>query len=255
MKPSSIETLVCPQPSLGAKDFWLAYQPVFNITPARHRVIAFESLLRVQIDGVAHGPADVVAAAEKDGSIVTIDRWVLHDVIRLAIRRPTLHVWVNASQISIGHPSFLEQAIQSLIDSRTIERVSFEITETADIDASVLAKRLDTLKVKTLTLMVDDIRDGYAKRSLLQNDAVAGCKLSRETTIELQTSERARAEVQRLVKHCRLMGKKVVLEGIENRSDLALATSLGIEFCQGYHFGYPAEPAKLQIYAAMQQSN
>lgn len=255
MKPSSTETLVCPQPGLGAKDFWLAYQPVFNITPARQQVIAFESLLRVQIDGVAHGPADVVAAAEMDGTIVTIDRWVLSDVIRLAITRPSLHVWVNASQISIGHPSFLEDAIQSLVESRTIERVAFEITETADIDATLLARRLNALKVKTLTLMVDDIRDGYAKRSLLQNDAVAGCKLSRETTIELQSSERVRTEVQRLVKHCRLIGKKVVLEGIETVDDLALATSLGIEYCQGYHFGYPAEPAKLQIYSEMQQPN
>lgn len=253
MKPSSTESLVCLQSGLGSPEYWLAYQPIFNITPEGRSVIAFESLLRVQIDGVAHGPADVVAAAELDGSIVTIDRWVLHDVIRLAITRPTLHVWVNASQISIGHPSFLEDAIQSLVDSGTIDRVAFEITETADIDAAVLAKRLDALRVRTLTLMVDDIRDGYAKRSLLQNDAVAGCKLSRETTLELQTSERARTEVQRLVKHCRFIGKKVVLEGIENEADLGLATSLGIQFCQGYHFGYPAEPAKLQIYSEMQQ--
>jgi len=163
-----------------------------------------------------------------------------------------LHVWVNASQISIAHPSFLDDAIQSLVDSRTIERVAFEITETADIDASVLARRLDALNVKTLTLMVDDIRDGYAKRSLLQNNAVAGCKLSRETTIELQNSERVRTEVQRLVKHCRLIGKKVVLEGIENEADLGLATSLGIEFCQGYHLATPAEPAHLQLYTEMQ---
>ncbi|MHC5195107.1 EAL domain-containing protein [Pseudomonas frederiksbergensis] len=252
MKPSSTETLVCPQPGLGYQSYWLAYQPIVNIKSEARNVIAFESLLRVQIDGVAHGPAAVVAAAEMDGSIVTIDRWVLQDVIRLAITRPTLHVWVNASQISIGHHSFLNDAIQSLVESRTIERVAFEITETADIDASVLAKRLDALKVKTLTLMVDDIRDGYAKRSLLQNNAVAGCKLSRETTLELQTSERVRAEVQRLVKHCRLLGKRVVLEGIENEADLALATSMGIEFGQGYHFGYPAEPAKLQIYTEMQ---
>ncbi len=253
MKPSSTETLVRPQPSLGSHHYFLAYQPIFNITPNGRRVIAFESLLRVQIDGVAYGPADVVAAAEIDGSIVGIDRWVLNDVIRLAISRPYLNVWVNASQISIAHPSFLEDSIQSLAASRTIERVAFEITETADIDALVLAKRLASLRVKTLTIMVDDIRDGYAKRSLLQNDAVAGCKLSRETTIELQTSERVRTEVQRLVKHCRLMGKKVVLEGIENETDLGLATSLGIEFCQGFHFGHPAEPAKLQIYSEMQQ--
>jgi EAL domain-containing protein (putative c-di-GMP-specific phosphodiesterase class I) len=229
----------------------MAYQPIFNIQDNEQSVIAFESLLRISNGGVTMGPAEVITAAEADGSIVSLDQWVLQDVIRLAVTRPRLNVWVNASQISIGHHTFLDKAIDALITSRTIGRISFEITETADINATLLARRLEKLKVRALQVMLDDVRDGYAKRSLLRNDAVSGCKLSRDTTIELQVSERVRAEVQSLVKHCRLTGKRVVLEGVENEGDLRMALDLGIHICQGYHFGYPAAPEKLQIYSEM----
>lgn len=253
MKLSSTESLQWPEALVETTNHWLAYQPIFSIKANEQSVIAFESLLRLSIGGVAHGPAEFVAAAESDGSIVSLDRWVLNEVIRLAAKRPRLNVWVNASQISIGHHTFLDQAVEALINSQTIGRINFEITETADINAVLLARRLDKLKVRALTVMIDDVRDGYAKRSLLHNEAVAGCKLSRETTIELQASERVRAEVQGLVKHCRMTGKNVVLEGVENEADLRMALDLGINICQGYHFGYPAEPEKLHIYSEMNE--
>jgi EAL domain-containing protein (putative c-di-GMP-specific phosphodiesterase class I) len=251
MNPSFSDSQQWPMELADTPKFWLAYQPIVRINAKPNTVLAFESLLRVQIDGVAHGPADIVAAAESDGSIISIDRWVMNEAIRQAIARPHLNVWINASQISIAHPNFLKDALRALTASGTLGRMTFEITETADVDAAVLAERLSAVKAGTLSLVIDDVRDGFAKRSLLKNSAVAGCKLSRDTTSELHVSERVRAEVQRLVKLCRLTGKRVVLEGVENAYDLKMATNLGIEYCQGYHFGHPTEPENLQCFSEM----
>lgn len=251
MNPSLSDSQQWPMGSADISNYWLAYQPIMSISAQPNTVVAFESLLRVQINGVAHGPADIVAAAEADGSIIDIDRWVLNEAIRQAVARPRLNIWINASQISIAHPTFLNDALAALTASRTLGRMTFELTETADVDATLLLRRLDALKVRALTLMIDDVRDGYAKKSLLHNAAVSGCKLSRDTTAELQVSEKVRSEVQRLVKHCRLTGKKVVLEGVENEQDLKLAHNLGIQYCQGYHFGFPAEPGKLLAFPEM----
>jgi EAL domain-containing protein (putative c-di-GMP-specific phosphodiesterase class I) len=175
----------------------------------------------------------------------------MNEAIRQAIARPNLNVWINASQISIAHPNFLNDALRALTASGTLGRMTFEITETADVDTAVLAERLNALKLGTLSLVIDDVRDGFAKRSLLKNDAVLGCKLSRDTINELHVSEKVRAEVQRLVKLCRMTGKKVVLEGVESVNDLKMATNLGIEYCQGYLFGFPTEPENLQCYSEM----
>lgn len=235
--------------------FGLVYQPVINIKHGPTAVVAFESLLRVSKNGQTHGPAEIVAAAEQDGSIVSIDRWVLNEVIKLAKSRAQLSVWINTSQLSIAQPEFLEDALLALTRSNTLGRVSFEVTETADVDARILASRLEVLRVRTLTVMLDDIRDGFSPRSLLLSDAVAGCKLSRDTTVELLNSERVRQEVQQLVKICRENGKKIVLEGIETIDELKLAEDLDIGLCQGYYFGYPSAPDELQQFKEMQATS
>lgn len=214
-------------------------------------VVAFESLLRISHSGVLHGPAEVVARAEADGTIVEIDRWVLNEVINLLRSKPRLRVWINASQLSIAHPTFVEDALHTLSANQVLGRISFEVTETADVDANILAKRLEILRLQALTVIVDDIRDGYAKRALLLSDAVTGCKLSRESTMELMVSEQARTEVQRLVKLCKRKGKQVVLEGIETTDELDLAKQLDISLCQGYYLGMPARPADLQHFPEM----
>lgn len=255
MTRSSIpEAAQWPNETVQPSKFALAYQPVVDITRGHDVVVAFESLLRVTRGGVTFGPLDLVAEAEANGSIVAIDRWVLGEVIRLARTRPALSVWINTSQLSIADPSFLTDAIRALAASRTLGRISFEITETANVDAQLLAKRLEVLRLRAITVLIDDIRDGHAKRGLLLSDAVAGCKLSCETMLELHTSASARAEVQQLLAICRYRHKKVVMEGIETPADLALAKDLGITLCQGYLFARPTSPELLTHFAQMRPS-
>lgn len=235
----------------AASRFSLAYQPVISIADGRRSVVAFESLLRIQGLGVGEGTAQFIAKAESDGSIVAIDRWVLSQVIALTRTRPRLSVWLNTSQLSIAHPTFVKDALAAMVAGEVMGRLSFEMTETADAEEKILAKRLEEMKVQALTVMLDDVTDGYAKRGLLLSESVAGCKLSRQTTVALLESERVRAEVQQLVKICRRLGKRIVLEGIETTDELRLAMDLDITLCQGYYFCKPASPASLLHYPQM----
>lgn len=232
----------------------LAYQPIVSLQDESHSPIAFESLLRVRMNGALTGPVDFLTRAEADGSVVAVDQWVLAQVIKLAQDRPNLSTWINASQISIAHPHFLHRAVSSLIESRTLGRVTFEITETADIHHNILSKRLRAIKTGAFTCVIDDLRDGFAKRQLLGERYIAGCKLSRETTVEMGSSARVREEVQELATICRSLGKRLVLEGIENQDELELAHALNIQFAQGYFFGRPAAPEDLVQHLQMRQA-
>ncbi|EOV9459366.1 EAL domain-containing protein [Pseudomonas aeruginosa] len=124
-------------------------------------------------------------------------------------------------------------------------RMTFEITESADGDACKIVKGLERLNLKAMPVMLDDMRDGFAKRQLLMNRAVTGCKLSRRTTRDIAESPAVRGEVEKLVRDCRAAGKRVVLEGIEDAAELEIARALEIEFCQGFYFGRPALPEYL----------
>lgn len=248
MSPSQLSTCQpSTAPDLEHCGFELVYQPVYRVQGQIRQVVAFESLLRV----CDQGPAEVVARAEADGSIVGIDRWVLSQVVALMRTRPKLSVWVNTSQRSIADPTFVDDALRLLADNRALGRVSLEITETADVDADLLAARLEKLKLQALTVMIDDVRDGFAKRSLLSSAAVIGCKLSRETTKELMASPMARREVTKLIEQCANQGKQVVLEGIETPAELALASELRISLCQGYLLGIPDKLAHLAHHEEM----
>lgn len=248
---STAESPACPNKAHQQPKFTLAYQPVIDINRGSTAVVAFESLLRIVSGDRLLGPVETIAKAEADGTILAIDRWVLNEVLALARSRPALHVWINASQLSIASPEFLTEAVRALIVTRTLGRVSFEITETANVDASVLAHRLSSLNRRAITVLIDDIRDGYAKEALLLNDAVSGCKLSRDSMLELHSSPEARAEVAKLISLCNARQKNVVLEGIETDEDLQLARKLGIRWCQGYYFARPAPAAELSRFPQM----
>lgn len=235
----------------AASRFSLVYQPVISIAAGKRSVVAFESLLRINGLGAGEGTVQFITKAESDGSIVAVDRWVLSQVIALTRARPRLSVWLNTSQLSIAHPTFVTDALTAMKAGQVVGQVSFEMTETADADEKILAKRLEDMKVQALTVMLDDVTDGFAKRGLLLSESVAGCKLSRQTTVALLESERVRAEVQQLVKVCRRLGKRIVLEGIETTDELRLAMDLDITLCQGYYFCKPASPANLLQYPQM----
>ena len=240
-----------PNESVQQQNLALAFQPVIDITRGVTAVVAFESLLRITDGDRMIGPVEVIANAEANGTIVTIDRWVLNEVLSLARVRPALHVWINASQLSIADPGFLTEAVRALIATQTLGRVSFEITETADVEAGLLASRLRTLNRRSITVLIDDIRDGYAKKGLLLNEAVSGCKLSRDSMLELHSSAKARSEVKKLLALCSEQQKNVVLEGIETLEDLTLAKELGIRWCQGYYFARPAPADELSRFPQM----
>ncbi|WP_023389303.1 EAL domain-containing protein [Pseudomonas putida] len=241
-RPRSIAVGACAGPDL---ELALVVQPVMHLGSRHPSAIAYECLLRVVEGTQLAAPARLIASAEADGSIVDLDRWVVSQAARIAGAFPNVHLWVNASQISVSDIRFIEHAISEFDRHEVTSRMTFEITESADGDACKIVKGLERLNLKAMPVMLDDLRDGFAKRQLLMNRAVTGCKLSRRTTRDIAESPAVRGEVEKLVRDCRAAGKRVVLEGIEDAAELEIARALQIEFCQGFYFGRPALPEYL----------
>nr|AVE20339.1 Hypothetical protein [Pseudomonas aeruginosa] len=71
-----------------------------------------------------------------------------------------MHLWVNASQISVSDIRFIEHAISEFDRHEVTSRMTFEITESADGDACKIVKGLERLNLKAMPVMLDDLRDG-----------------------------------------------------------------------------------------------
>ncbi|SUC99314.1 GAF sensor-containing diguanylate cyclase/phosphodiesterase [Pseudomonas aeruginosa] len=209
-RPRSIAVGACAGPDL---ELALVVQPVMHLGSRHPSAIAYECLLRVVEGTQLAAPARLIASAEADGSIVDLDRWV--------VSQAGSDRWSVSKCASLGERladlrqryPIHEHAISEFDRHEVTSRMTFEITESADGDACKIVKGLERLNLKAMPVMLDDLRDGFAKRQLLMNRAVTGCKLSRRTTRDIAESPAVRGEVEKLVRDCRAAGKRVVLEG------------------------------------------
>lgn len=98
-----------------------------------------------------------------------------------------------------------------------------------------------------ITVVLDDIDDGYAKSHLLKSDLIAGCKLSRRSTVRMSLEPGFLDTTIKLVAWCKANGKTVVMEGIENEQEFEYAIRLGADYCQGFYFWKPIPIAEIPV--------
>ncbi|MFL1449374.1 EAL domain-containing protein [Pseudomonas tritici] len=239
--------MVIPAKMDASIPLYVAYQPVVRMNRGVPHVAAYESLLRIAPNSAQHTTLSVITNAEQDGSMPVLDARITAQVCAEVAPIEAMRTWVNISQRTLANP-IIARDIVTLIDTHNLSsRITLEMTETADGNESLILESLRGLKGKNITVVIDDIDDGHTKSHLLKSDLIAGCKLSRRSTIRMVNDPNRLEATKRLVEWCRSNGKSVVMEGIENEQELALALQLGVDFCQGFYFWAALPLDKLPI--------
>lgn len=113
------------------------------------------------------------------------------------------------------------------------------MTETVDGSDQMILESLRWFKSRNITVVLDDIDDGFAKSHLLDSELIAGCKLSRQSTVRMSHEPGFLESAKRLARWCKANGKTVVMEGIETEQEFQHAIDLGVDFCQGFYLWKP----------------
>jgi EAL domain-containing protein (putative c-di-GMP-specific phosphodiesterase class I) len=226
-------------PAGRTHELQIAFQPVVTTTDLSVRVFAYESFLRVGMPWCTATLANLIGTAEYDGSIIELDTWVINSVCERLVLDPQLRIWANTSQVSLAEPAFIEAIVDKANTLGVRDRLTIEMTESADGNPAALRRNLKLLKVQAIAVVLDDIRDGHAKRCLLDSEAVIGCKFSYETKRQMQADPEIRRSVIELTDWCHQNGKSVVMEGIETPADFRMARDIGIGLQQGFLFARP----------------
>lgn len=215
----------------------IALQPI--VSADNHREVhAYEALLRINSGHWEMSPEALICAAEIDGSITALDRWVLRESISLANRINGPMIWTNVSQISMADRSFVTDAIMMLTYTQMHNRISLEITETADGDLIEIESNIKSLHLNGVSVVIDDLWEGFSKTELLEVSGVTACKLSKTAKDDMKSDLMVLKKGQALVKECRRKGQMVVLEGVETQEDIDLAGELGVTHLQGFLIGF-----------------
>jgi PAS domain S-box-containing protein len=214
-------------------------QPIIDL--ASEKTILHELLLRRRCpDGSVVGPGELLAAAERHGTVTTIDEWVFEQAARVAASGQA--VTVNVSAQTVGRSSFVhaaEAALQRKGVSPAL--ITFEITETAVVSDIVGATRFaERLEAIGCRFALDDFGTGYAALTYLKHLPLSYLKIDVDFVRDLLQNERSRAVVTGVVALANGFGLHTIAEGVEDAPTLSLLRELGVDLAQGFYIGRPA---------------
>jgi diguanylate cyclase (GGDEF)-like protein/PAS domain S-box-containing protein len=228
----------------------LHYQPVFDL--ASGEIEGVEALLRWQHP--QHGflsPGVFIAAAEENGTIVGIGRWVLKAACREAAgwgelcgTTPVVAVNVSARQLSEeGFASDVSGALAAA--GLPASALRLELTESILLEATETTRtNLATVMDLGVGLAIDDFGADHSWIGMLKEFAPDVLKVDRSLVAE--GGEREQVLLRGVLAFARELGLRVVAEGIEAEEELMAVQRLRCDAGQGFHLAPPMPAAELR---------
>ena len=217
----------------------IAFQPVIG---AQEQEISFhESLIRLIDDDGKILPAGAFMPAIEE---LGLSRLVDHYALRMAINElemfPDLSLSVNVSNLSLNNNDWLRSLVALLRDRPSVAgRLVVEITESASIRDPEKTKRIiRTLKDLGCRVALDDFGAGYTAFSQLKDLNVDIVKIDK-SFIRNISEEHNHLFVQTLKSLAHGIDIKTVGEGAETHAEVDLLSKDGIDYIQGYVYGFP----------------
>lgn len=188
------------------------------------------------------GPNHFIPHAEKTGSILEIDRWVVATAIIELARQPSLPgIAVNISARSLSDVK-LPEYILATLDAHEVtpQRLLVEITETAALgDLQVVRRFLEILRPAGCRICLDDFGTGFSSFSYLKHIDADVLKIDGQFIRDLAGSRDNQIIVRAIVDVARGMGKKTIAECVEDAVTHRMLCDFGVDAMQGYHLSLP----------------
>ncbi|HEC19131.1 MAG TPA: DUF1631 family protein [Gammaproteobacteria bacterium] len=214
----------------------------------------YEILLGVwDLNGGDISTPEFIEAAERYKRMPDVDRWV----IKTAFHWITQHhqslaervdmFSINLSGRSLNDESFLPFILEQIRDSAVpVEKISFEVTETAGVaNISDAVDFIHAIKETGCRFSLDDFGTGMSSYAYLKNLPVDYLKIDGAFVKDMVTNPSDYAVVKSICEIGHFMGKKVIAEFVENEEILEQLKQLGVDYAQGYGIEKPCTLADL----------
>ncbi|AZS79725.1 MULTISPECIES: EAL domain-containing response regulator [Achromobacter] len=222
-------------------------QPQMSLSTGQ--VVAAEALSRWDHPELGSiSAADFVPAAHRLG----MDRMLFLRVTdRVLEVLQTLHAEDIAVPIAINASSstLCSRDLPAVLEKRVARAglparlVKVELTEDEPVnDWLALSSVLNLLRVRGFELAMDDFGAGIASMRLFSAMPFTELKIDRDFIVHMHREAASRAVVAAAIEMGRVLGRRVVAEGVEQERDLQLLRELGCDVAQGYGLSIPLEP-------------
>lgn len=223
-------------------DLQLHFQPVVDVR--RGVVNSAEALLRWRHPELgAISPAEFIPVAEDMGLIVDMGLWVVGECHRQleAWRRmglTDLRVSVNVSPLQLRR-SEDTALLSGLLGRLGDPSLMLELTESALMENSDGVREfLETVRSRGTNVALDDFGTGFSSLAYLRRFEFDVLKVDKTFIDELE-STRDYGLVASIVSMGRILGMRVVAEGVETAEQVKRLKQIGCDYVQGFYYSRP----------------
>jgi diguanylate cyclase (GGDEF)-like protein/PAS domain S-box-containing protein len=199
------------------------------------------------------GPAIFIPLAEELNLAERIDAHVLHQACAQGqawadAGLPALRMAVNLSGSNLDKPGLVATVARTLKETGfAADSLELELTEGVAIADSVIAlTTLESLKALGVHLAIDDFGTGYSALSRLRALPFDTLKVDKVFVDELGTAAPGSTLADSILDMARVLGLKVVAEGVETTSQADFLRGRGCDFAQGYLFSRAVESSAFE---------
>lgn len=227
----------------------LVFQPI--VDAETFQPVAFEALLRWQLENENTPPYEFISIAEQYGHIRKIGAWVLSEACKASMSwqsQQALSVAVNVSVIQLQDSDFIEIVDKAISDSGLpAEFLHIEITESVfAADKEILLDKIAGLQDRGIKVSIDDFGTEYSSLSVIQELSADKVKIDQVFVASLDTN--GMPIVNAVLQIAKAFGYDVVAEGVETIQQAEILRKAGVNHLQGFYFAKPLESSMVNRY-------
>lgn len=202
----------------------IAYQPIWDIV--KKKVIAYEALMRPK-DG--RSPTEVLQAFRNEDQVVHLDHALILNAMDEAVNllKSNQLLMVNVEPETLKATSFWQTWGFPL----PVCQVVLEITERASL-ADIEPGLFQRLGIK---LALDDFGTGMSNLLALERIQPAWIKMDRG----FLRGHNELGILALMVAYCERIGTRLIVEGVEDESDMTFLRKVRARYAQGFYLGKP----------------
>ena len=226
--------------------FEVYYQPILNVETNKFE--SAEALIRLFDNGKFVNVEKLIVIAEQSGYINQIDKIVFEKICKFInknnIEKLGLHyIEINLSPIQCLRTNLVNEYLD-IIDKYNIntENINLEITETSNFtDEKQFLAILNEFRENGISLSIDDFGSGFASANYLTKLPVDIVKIDKGILWESMQNAKSLIVLKNIISVIKVLGLKIVVEGVETKEMYELLKEEGVDYNQGYLFSKPID--------------
>ncbi len=228
--------------------YFLDFQPIVALKSPENS-LNYEILLRMRDErGNVIPPGRFIGAAERNGLMSDIDRWVLRSTLEWLDSHPTHRdrlnfATLNISGASLNDSRFVDDAFSMIADHPlAMPKLCFEITESVALnDIGSTRRFIDRVRMYGSKLALDDFGAGYTSFNYLKEIPADLIKIDGSFVRDINSDPANYAITRTIVDLTHELGMRSIAEWAETADTVASLIELGVDFGQGYGLARPMD--------------